>query len=74
MEQTGVGIGESGVVTYKEACQLLKISRTSLNKLVDCGDIPVVRLLRESPRILRSDLDRLIQSRYERATSGALVA
>ena len=60
---TGVG-GAAGLLTVAEAARYLSISRTTLYRLTDRGEIAVVRLSRD-PRFLKSDLDAFIQTKRE---------
>ena len=51
------------LLTITAAAAYVSLSRTSIYKLIERGDLPVVRLLPDAPRIKRSDLDALIAAR-----------
>jgi len=48
------------LLTITAAARYLSLSRTSVYKLIERGDLAVVRLLPDAPRIHRQDLDALI--------------
>jgi len=53
------------LITLKEATALLGISMSTLWRIIQRGELPVVRVGRMSTRIKQSDLDAYIMRRYE---------
>jgi excisionase family DNA binding protein len=47
------------LLTIREACDRLKLSRASLYRLIQSGQLPTVRIGR-SRRVVNEDLDRFI--------------
>ena len=53
---------ESLVVTYDEACQLMSISRATLQRMLARGDLQRVVIGQNCSRIRRADIMRLVNS------------
>lgn len=51
------------LLTITAAARYLSLCRTSIYKLLEQGDLHVVRLLADAPRIRRAELDALIERR-----------
>jgi excisionase family DNA binding protein len=51
--------------TLTEAAGLLRIGKTTLDKLIDAGEIHVVRWTPDTPRILLSELERFAEEKQE---------
>ena len=51
------------LLTITDAARYLSLSRTSIYKLIERGDLHVVRLLPDAPRIHRQTMDALIAAR-----------
>ena len=47
-------------VTVDAAAHLLAVSRRTVYRLAEAGKIRIVRITPDSPRILRSDLERFL--------------
>ena len=62
------------VFTLTEAAQYLRISRTSLYRLMERGEFPVIHVMADAPRILRADLDAFLQRRRDQAGPGGVAA
>jgi excisionase family DNA binding protein len=58
------------LLTIREACDRLKLSRASLYRLIQSGRLPTVRIGR-SRRIVSEDLDRFITTLRARSGSPA---
>ena len=55
-DQAGVGLA----VTLAEAARLLSVSTRTIHRLGATGRLRIVRITRDTPRVLRSDLDALL--------------
>ena len=55
------------LLTITAAARYLSLCRTSIYKLVEQGDLHVVRLLPDAPRIRRTELDALVAARVAEA-------
>jgi len=51
------------LLTISGAAKYVNLCRASIYKLIERGEISVVRLLAASPRIKRSDLDALVEAK-----------
>jgi excisionase family DNA binding protein len=54
------------LLTIREACDRLKLSRASLYRLIARGELPTVRIGR-ARRVIREDLDRFITTLRSRS-------
>jgi excisionase family DNA binding protein len=54
------------LLTIREACDRLKLSRASLYRLIQRGELPTVRIGR-SRRVVSEDLDRFITTLRSRS-------
>jgi len=54
------------LLTIREACDRLKLSRASLYRLIQRGELPTVRIGR-ARRVIREDLDRFITTLRSRS-------
>ena len=57
-------ITEHEVLTISEAAEFLRVSRSTLLRMISEGTVPVTHI-RNSPRVLRSDLESLFAPRNE---------
>lgn len=48
------------LLTIDEAADYLRVSRTSMYALIHQGRVRTVRIVQDSPRVKRADLDKLI--------------
>jgi excisionase family DNA binding protein len=55
------------LLTIREACARLKLSRASMYRLIARGELPTVRIGR-SRRVIREDLDRFITTLRSRSS------
>jgi excisionase family DNA binding protein len=51
------------LMTYKQAMGLLGISRATLRRLVEAGDLPVIRVGERSIRFSEADIVAYVESR-----------
>ena len=57
---------EARFVTVSEVADLLRVSRMTVYRLIEQGQVPAIRVGR-GYRILESDVDRYLRARYTEA-------
>jgi excisionase family DNA binding protein len=58
------------LLSKKEAREVLRVSRPTLDRMISRGDLPVVRLSQKTVRIAESALSDLVERRTERRAGG----
>lgn len=61
-----MGAGRAGMVTVAEVAQRLRVSTTTVYRMISAGDLPAIRV-GNSYRLHRAEVDRYLSARFTQA-------